>query len=95
MRDDKDEPVFIYPSQNSSLILQNKKNHVFCDEGESRQETFDFFEMSDPEIKKIWFNTHNKQQGFSGSGFKMGRITTINMYFEPLNIHVDKLLDPK
>ena len=87
--------IYQYASQNSALTLQNKETCIYFDETDNREETFNYFKsMNSADISALWFNTHNRISGFSGSGFTLARLTSVNIFYEPTTMHVDQLIKP-
>ena len=92
LEDSTEDLVFCYGSQNSSLPLQNQKNHIFLDSTEACAETIKYFsDLSNNDIRDLWFNQHSKIGGLSASGFTPQRLVTANFFYEPSEIHVDKV----
>ena len=92
LEDSSEDLIFCYGSQNSSVPLQNGKNFIFLDSTEARAETIKYFSnLSNNEIQDLWFNQHSKIGGLSASGFKPQRLLTVNFFYEPCEIHVDKI----
>ena len=92
--DSDDKPVFQYGSQNSALTLQNEENHIFLDSPKEKEKTYTYFEnMSNDEIGKKWFDRHNQVSNLLTSGFRLGNIVSVVMFYEPETQHVDKIFN--
>ena len=98
------DPVFQFGSQNSSLVFEglvlddNRKfeeNHILLDDIKMKTKFTEYLSrLTLADLNRLWFASHDALGLFSLSGYKMGRLVTMTVFYEPNVFSVDELLNP-